>query len=77
MKAMTTLDYVKVILQKVSFDAKLFEKELRKAIKTLLADEIKEFRTWCSEQFGIMYNQLIEKCFSRMRRKKGTLSIAN
>lgn len=67
---MTTLDYVKVILQKVSFDAKLFEKELRKAIKTLLADEIKELRTWCSEQFGIMYNQLIEKCFSRIRKKQ-------
>ena len=72
---MTTLDYVKVILQKVSFDAKLFEKELRKAIKTLVADEIKELRTWCSEQFGIMYHQLIEKCFSRMRRKQ--LSVSN
>jgi len=70
LKAMTTLDYVKVILQKVSFDAKLFEKELRKAIKTLVADEIKELRAWCSEQFGIMYNQLIEKCFSKMRRKR-------
>ena len=67
---MTTLDYVKVILQKVSFDAKLFEKELRKAIKTLVTDEIKELRAWCSEQFGMMYNQLIEKCFSRMRRKQ-------
>ncbi len=73
---MTTLDYVKVILQKVSFDAKLFEKELRKAIKALIADEIKELRTWCSEQFGIIYNQLIEKCFSKMRRRKITLSVA-
>ena len=72
---MTTLDYVKVILQKVSFDAKLFEKELRKAIKTLVTDEIKELRAWCSEQFGLMYNQLIEKCFSRMRRKQ--LSASN
>ena len=72
---MTTLDYVKVILQKVSFDAKLFEKELRKAIKTLVTDEIKELRAWCSEQFGLMYNQLIEKCFSRMRRKQ--LSVSN
>ncbi|MCU0470204.1 MAG: hypothetical protein MUF58_16555 [Arcicella sp.] len=67
---MTTLDYVKVILEKVSFDAKLFEKELRKAIKTLLIEEIKELRAWCSEQFGRMYNQVIEKCFNKMRRKK-------
>jgi hypothetical protein len=74
---MTTLEYVKVILQKVSFDAKLFEKELRKAIKTLLMEEIKELRAWCSEQFGIMYNQLIEKCFSRMRRRKVVLAVAN
>jgi lactate dehydrogenase-like 2-hydroxyacid dehydrogenase len=72
---MTTLDYVKVILEKVSFDAKLFEKELRKAIKTLLTEEIKELRAWCSEQFGKMYNQVIEKCFSRIRRKNISLAI--
>ena len=71
---MTTLDYVKVILEKVSFDAKLFEKELRKAIKTLLIEEIRELRAWCSEQFGKMYYQVIEKCFSRIRRKKLTVA---
>jgi len=71
---MTTLDYVKVILEKVSFDAKLFEKELRKAIKTLLTEEIKDLRVWCSEQFGKMYYQVIEKCFSRIRRKKLTIA---
>ena len=71
---MTTLDYVKVILEKVSFDAKLFEKELRKAIKTLLTEETKELRAWCSEQFGKMYYQVIEKCFSRIRRKKLTIA---
>jgi lactate dehydrogenase-like 2-hydroxyacid dehydrogenase len=66
---MTTLDYVKVILEKVSFDAKLFEKELKKAIKTLAADEIKALKAWCVVQFGKMYKQVIEKCFSRMRSK--------
>ena len=71
---MTTLDYVKVILEKVSFDAKLFEKELRKAIKTILTEEIRELRTWCSEQFGKMYYQVIEKCFSKIRRKKLTVA---
>jgi hypothetical protein len=72
---MTTLDYVKVILEKVSFDAKLFEKELRKAIRTILTEEIRELRTWCSEQFGKMYYQVIEKCFSKIRRKKLTVAI--
>lgn len=71
---MTTLDYVKVILEKVSFDAKLFEKELRKAIKTILTEEIRELRTWCSEQFGKMYYQVIEKCFSKIRKKKLTVA---
>ena len=71
---MTTLDYVKVILEKVSFDAKLFEKELRKAIKTLITEEIRDLRTWCSEQFGKMYYQVIEKCFNRIRRKKLTVA---
>lgn len=71
---MTTLDYVKVILEKVSFDAKLFEKELRKAIKTLLTEEIRELRAWCSKQFGKMYYQVIENCFNRIRRKKLTVA---
>ena len=71
---MTTLNYVKVILEKVSFDAKLFEKELRKAIKTILTEEIKELRAWCREQFGKMYSQVIEKCFNRIRKKKIALA---
>jgi hypothetical protein len=49
---MTALDYVKMILEKVSFDAKLFEKELRKAIKNLAIDEIKFLHEWCFERYG-------------------------
>jgi hypothetical protein len=66
---MITLNYVKVILEKVSFDAKLFEKELKKAIKTLLSDEVSELREWCNVKFGTMYQRVIEKCFNRFRRK--------
>lgn len=40
------LDYAKVILQKVSFDVKLFMKELRKVISWLLPDEIEELKIW-------------------------------
>ena len=39
------LEYVKTILKKVSFDRYLFEKELFKAIKALVKDEIS-----CSEK---------------------------
>jgi hypothetical protein len=66
---MITLNYVKVILEKVSFDAKLFEKELKKAIKTLLSDEVSELREWCNVKFGNTYQRVIEKCFNRFRRK--------
>lgn len=40
------LDYTKTILQKVSFDAKLFTKELKKAISRLLPSEIEELKIW-------------------------------
>ncbi len=66
---MTALDYVKMILEKVSFDAKLFEKELRKAIKNLAIDEIKFLHEWCFERYGKTYEKLITKCFNRLRRR--------
>ncbi|SDQ64576.1 hypothetical protein [Flagellimonas zhangzhouensis] len=40
------LDYTKTILQKVSFDVKLFTRELQKAIKTLLPSEVEELKIW-------------------------------
>jgi len=40
------LEYYKTVLQKVSFDVKLFSKELKKAISRLLPDEIEELKKW-------------------------------
>ena len=40
------LDYTKTILQKVSFDAKLFSRELKKAVSRLLPSEIEELKIW-------------------------------
>ena len=39
-------DYSKLILENVSFDAKLFTKELKKALKLLLPFEIEELKSW-------------------------------
>ena len=39
-------DYTKSVLERVSFDAKLFGKELEKAIKVLLPYEIEELMEW-------------------------------
>jgi hypothetical protein len=57
------LNYVKTVLTKVSFDALLFEKELRKAIKMLIADEISELRNWCYTRFGSEYEAILNRCF--------------
>jgi len=45
------LEYAKIILEKVSFDKGLFEKELKKAIEILEKTEIKTLCDWCYQQF--------------------------
>ncbi|MDR6843498.1 hypothetical protein [Flavobacterium granuli] len=39
-------DYTKMVLERVSFDPKLFEKELKKALRSLLPYEIDHLRNW-------------------------------
>ena len=56
------LNYVKTVLTRVSFDARLFEKELRKAIKMLIADEILELKSWCYANFG-GHQAILNRCF--------------
>lgn len=41
-----TIDFTKTILERVSFDAKLFAKELQKAVKVLLPYELEELTEW-------------------------------
>ena len=60
------LDYVKLILTKVSFNRALFEKELRKALKMLLPDELPDFRTWCYQQFSRLYRRVLKRVFSEL-----------
>ncbi len=47
--ARAMLEYYKTVLQKVSFDAKLFSKELQKAISKLLPFEIEELKRWLQQ----------------------------
>jgi len=56
------LNYVKTVLTRVSFDARLFEKELRKAIKVLVAEEIVELKSWCYANFGT-HRAILNRCF--------------
>ena len=39
-------DYTKGVLERVSFDPKLFIKELKKAIRNLLPYEIEQLKRW-------------------------------
>jgi hypothetical protein len=57
------LNYVKTVLTKVSFDALLFEKELRKAMKMLIADELSELRNWCYASFSGEHEAILNRCF--------------
>ena len=55
------LEYVKTILKKVSFDRKLFEKELVKALKVLVPKELKELKVWCYDNFGNIYRVILNQ----------------
>lgn len=59
------LEYFKTILKKVSFDRKLFERELRKSIKRLMPGEVDELRQWCYQHFSHQYNLILDRCFKR------------
>ncbi len=58
------LDYVKIILQKVSFNEHLFERELRKSVNSLLREDVLELKKWCYEQFGESYLQILNQYFN-------------
>lgn len=56
------LEYVKLILQKVSFDQQLFEKELKKSIRDLIEDELIDLKKWCYENFS-KEHEILNRCF--------------
>lgn len=57
------LEYVKVILQKVSFDRFLFEKELKKGLRLLQPKEVDSLREWCYQHFVKQYRTVLNSCF--------------
>lgn len=47
--AKAMLEYTKTVLKKVSFDTKLFCKEVQKALERLLPEEIDELKDWLKQ----------------------------
>lgn len=61
------MEYVKVILLKVSFDKKLFEKELLKGLNLLIPSEVQEFKDWCYSTFSKTYEPVLNKHFLKLQ----------
>ncbi|MEY3415996.1 MAG: hypothetical protein RL060_107 [Bacteroidota bacterium] len=57
------IQYIKVILEKVSFDRYLFEKELRKAINSVIPADILELKNWCYEKFSKQHMAILNRHF--------------
>lgn len=53
------LEYLKTILQKVSFSRFLFERELKKGLGYLLPAEFLDFKSWCYEWFGHLHQAIL------------------
>ena len=64
MAILSMLEYFKTILQKVSFDQYLFEKELIKATQLLIPQELEELKGWSYEMFGNVYSGILNKHLS-------------
>lgn len=56
----------KKILRKVSFDRKLFSKELQKAIGYVQPSERTLLKIWCLSAFGHLYQQEILEAFQHV-----------
>lgn len=59
------LDYVQTILGKVSFDARLFEKELNKAVAILHPEDIRKLQHWCYSKYDSLYEDILDNCFAQ------------
>ncbi len=55
----TTLEYYKFILERVSFDAILFEKEFKKAISNLPESDANELKAWVKNNYAKYYALIV------------------
>lgn len=59
----TMMEFSKQVLQKVSFDRRLFRKELMKACRWVGQSERIMLKAWCLATFGHMYKDVILEVF--------------
>jgi hypothetical protein len=61
------LEYQMMIVEKVSFDRSLFEKELRKSVAILNTNDTIELRNWAWQKYERQYPDVLRKVFSTSR----------
>ena len=62
------LELSQQVLQKVSFDPRLFRKELVKAAKWVGDRDQLLLKAWCLATFGHMYKDVIQEVFKQTMR---------
>ena len=62
------MELSKQVLQKVSFDPRLFQKELSKAVKWLGQRDQLLCKAWCLATFGRQYKEVILDVFQKTMR---------
>lgn len=62
------LEMSKYILKKVSFDKRLFRKELLKSLRWLKKEEALLLKSWCLATFGSTYANLIKEVFEQFHK---------
>jgi len=62
---MLMFDYTKLVLQKVSFDKNLFQKELIKAVHHLQPHERQRLKLWCTATFSAYAADIVPEVFRR------------
>ncbi len=60
------LEFCKSVLQKVSFDHTLFQKELNKSIKWINQEDAENLRQWCLNTYGNKYADIINTAFETL-----------
>ncbi len=58
------LEMTKIVLKKVSFDRRLFRKELIKAQRWLKKDELHALKVWCLIAFAGLHDDLVIEVLS-------------
>jgi hypothetical protein len=62
------MEFSKHVLQKVSFDQRLFKKELIKARRWLSQHDQLVLKAWCLATFGHLYRDVIVEVFQKTMR---------